>query len=41
MYIVMRSQVVTKGLYKELNNFVNKICSSDNVSNLALLNNTS
>ena len=41
MYIVMRSQVVTKGLYKELNNISEEIYSSDNASNLTLFNNSS
>ena len=41
MYIVMRSQVVTKGLYKELNNIYDGIYSSDNESNLTLFISTS
>ena len=39
MYIVMRSQVVKKGLYIKLNNISDGICSSDNASNLTLFNN--
>ena len=41
MYIVMRSQEVTKGLYKELSNISDGIYSSDNASNPTLFNNTS
>ena len=41
MYIVMRSQVVTNGLYKELNNISDRIYLSDKASNLTLFNNTS
>ena len=41
MYIVMRSQVVTKGLYKELNKISDGIYLSDNASNITLFNNTS
>ena len=41
MYIVVRSQVVTNGLYKEFNNIHDRIYLSDNASNLTLFNNTS